>query len=65
MAGITIDAAGAKRTPSGIWSERDPRERIASSETGGITVDAAAAKRAPSGVWSERDPRERIPLCET
>jgi hypothetical protein len=22
------DAAAAKRTPSGVWSEQDPRERI-------------------------------------
>jgi len=29
MAGITVDTAAAKRTPSGISSERDPRERIA------------------------------------
>jgi hypothetical protein len=63
-AGIATDAAAAKRTPSGIWSERDPRERIPLCEVAGIIVDTAAAKRTPSGIWSERDPRERIPLCE-
>jgi hypothetical protein len=33
MAESTVDAAAAKRTPSGVWSERDPRERIPLCET--------------------------------
>jgi hypothetical protein len=27
MVGVTTDTAAAQRTPSGIWSERNPRER--------------------------------------
>ena len=59
---MTTDIAAAKRTPSGISRERDPRERIVVQRA--LTVDhAAAAKRTPSGISRERDPRERIPLC--